>query len=129
MTDEQQKKLFAKNLNRYISLNSKQQIDVAKDLDINPTTLNMWCKGNSMPGTGKIRALADYFGIGITDLTEEPKVSTSLDDEYSNVSMKIGLNDIRFKKIIIEYSKMPNKKRELLCDFLEGFVFNSEGRD
>lgn len=129
MTDEQQKKLFAKNLNRYISLNSKQQIDVAKDLDINPTTLNMWCKGNSMPGTGKIRALADYFGIGISDLTEEPKVSTSLDDEYSNVSMKIGLNDIRFKKIIIEYSKMPNKKRELLCDFLEGFVFNSEGRD
>lgn len=129
LTDEQQKKLFAKNLNRYISLNSKQQIDVAKDLDINPTTLNMWCKGNSMPGTGKIRALADYFGIGITDLTEEPKVSTSLDDEYSNVSMKIGLNDIRFKKIIIEYSKMPNKKRELLCDFLEGFVFNSEGRD
>lgn len=129
LTDEQQKKLFAKNLNRYISLNSKQQIDVAKDLDINPTTLNMWCKGNSMPGTGKIRALADYFGIGITDLTEEPKVPTSLDDEYSNVSMKIGLNDIRFKRIIIEYSKMPSKKKELLCDFLEGFVFNSEGRD
>ena len=31
MTDEEQKRIFANNLNRYISLNQKQQIDVAKD--------------------------------------------------------------------------------------------------
>ena len=59
MTDEQQKRLFAKNLNRYIALNGKQQIEVAKDLGVNPTTLNMLCKGDSMPGPGKIRALAE----------------------------------------------------------------------
>ena len=46
MTDEEQKRIFANNLNRYISLNQKQQIDVANDLGINPTTFNMWCKGN-----------------------------------------------------------------------------------
>ena len=44
MTDEEQKRIFANNLNRYISLNQKQQFDVAKDLGINPTTFNMWCK-------------------------------------------------------------------------------------
>ena len=41
MTDEQQKKVFAENLNYYMELNHKQQIDVAKDLGINATTLNM----------------------------------------------------------------------------------------
>ena len=70
MTDEEQKRIFANNLNRYISLNQKQQIDVAKDLGINPTTFNMWCKGNSMPNVGKIQRLADYFGIGKSDLTD-----------------------------------------------------------
>lgn len=53
MTDDEQKFIFAKNLNRYMDLNQKQQIEVAKDLGINATTLNMWCKGNSMPNVGK----------------------------------------------------------------------------
>ena len=44
MTYEEQRRIFANNLNRYISLNQKQQIDVAKDLVIKPTTFNMWCK-------------------------------------------------------------------------------------
>lgn len=121
MTDEEQKRIFSKNLNKYIALNQKLQIDVAKDLDISPTTLNMWCKGNSMPGTGKIRKLADYFRIGMSDLTDE-KEDTDTDVEYSDIVMNIGLSDKRFKKIIIEYSKLPADKKEVLCDFFEKFI-------
>ena len=122
MTDEVQTRVFAKNLNKYIALNNKQQIDVAKDLDISPTTLNMWCKGNSMPSTGKIRKLADYFRIGMSDLTDE-KQKENIDVEYSDITMEIGISDDRFKKIIIEYSKMPADKKDLLCDFFEKFIF------
>ena len=122
MTDEEQKRVFAKNLNKYIALNNKQQIDVAKDLDISPTTLNMWCKGNSMPSTGKIRKLSDYFRIGMSDLTDE-KHKENIDVEYSDITMEIGISDDRFKKIIIEYSKMPADKKDLLCDFFEKFIF------
>lgn len=122
MTDKEQKRIFAKNLNKYIALNQKQQIEVAKDLDISPTTLNMWCKGNSMPSTGKIRRLADYFKIGMSDLTDE-KENTDTDVEYVDIAMKIGVSDEKFKKIIIEYSKLPADKKELLCDFFEKFIF------
>ena len=122
MTDKEQKRIFAKNLNKYIALNQKQQIEVAKDLDISPTTLNMWCKGNSMPSTGKIRRLADYFKIGMSDLTDE-KENTDTDVEYVDIAMKIGVSDEKFKKIIIEYSKLPVDKKELLCDFFEKFIF------
>lgn len=121
MTDSEQKKIFANNLNKYIHLNQKQQIDVAKDLDINPTTLNMWCKGKAMPSTGKIRKLADYFNIGMTDLTDQ-KEEMDFDEEYSDVVMNIGINDERFKKIILEYSKMPIDSQKLLCDFFEKFI-------
>lgn len=122
MTDEEQKRIFAKNLNKYMLLNKKQQIDVAKDLEINPTTLNMWCKGNSMPNVGKIQKLADYFRIGKSDLTDE-KENQDIDSEYSEIVMKIGLADARFKKVIVEYSKLSADKKDLLCEFFEKFIF------
>lgn len=121
MTDSEQKQIFARNLNKYIQLNQKQQIDVAKDLDINPTTLNMWCNGNSMPGTGKIRKLADYFRIGMTDLTDE-KEAVDTDMKFADTVMKIALNDSRFAKIIIAYSKLSTDKKDLICDFVEKFI-------
>lgn len=122
MTNEEQKRIFARNLSKYISLNGKQQKDVAKDLGINPTTLNMWCNGNALPSTGKIRKLADYFRIGMTDLTDE-KAEVSIEDEYTDVTMKIALTDKRFRDIIVKYSKLPADKKEVICDFFEKIVF------
>ena len=122
MTDEEQKKIFSNNLNKYISLSGKQQKEVAEAVGTNPSTFNMWCKGNSMPGTGKIRALADYFRIGMSDLTDL-KEEKEIDAEYSDVSMKIGLTDPRFMKIILEYDKLSPDKKDLLCDF--GSIYGS----
>ena len=122
MTDEEQKKIFSNNLNKYISLSGKQQKEVAEAVGTNPSTFNMWCKGNSMPGTGKIRALADYFRIGMSDLTDLQE-EKEIDAEYSDVSMKIGLTDPRFMKIILEYDKLSPDKKDLLCDFFEKFIF------
>ncbi len=121
MTDGEQKKIFAKNLNKYISLNQKQQKEVADDLGINPTTLNMWCKGNSMPKVSIIQKLADYFRIGKSDLTDE-KENSDADMEFMDKVMKIALNDKRFAEIVIGYSKLPTEKKDLICDFFEKFI-------
>lgn len=121
MTDDEQKKIFSRNLNKYISLNQKQQKDVARDLGINTTTLNMWCNGNSMPNVGKIQKLADYFRIGKSDLTDE-KENSDVEMEYTDVLMKIAMNDRRFAKIIVMYSNLPTDKKDLICDFFEKFI-------
>lgn len=121
MTDDEQKKIFAKNLNRYILLNQKQQKEVADDLGINPTTLNMWCKGNSIPKVSTIQKLSDYFRIGKSDLTDEKEYSDS-DMEFTDVVMKIALADKRFAKIVIWYSKLPISAKDLICDFFEKFI-------
>lgn len=89
MTDEQQKKIFSKNLNYYISVNGKQQNEVAKDLGINASTLNMWCNGNSFPGIGKIQKLADYFKIGKSDLLDEKLDSDPIVDARVLADMEI----------------------------------------
>ena len=49
LSEEEQRKIFAKNLNHYIYLNGKQQKEVAKDLGFSPTTFNTWCMGKIMP--------------------------------------------------------------------------------
>lgn len=71
MTDEEQKRIFSKNLNFYIAQSGKQQKEVANDLGITPTTFNTWCVGKIMPRMGKVQAIADYFGIGKTDLIDD----------------------------------------------------------
>lgn len=121
MTDDEQKKIFAKNLNRYISMNQKQQKEVADDLGINPTTLNMWCKGNSIPRVSMIQKLADYFRIGKSDLVDE-KEDSDTDMEFMDRVIKIALNDKRFAEIVIGYSKLPTDKKDLICDFFEKFI-------
>lgn len=71
MTDEEQKRIFAKNLTYYISLSGKQQKEVAKDLGYSPTTFNTWCVGKIIPSAGKIQHIADYFKIGKSDLLDD----------------------------------------------------------
>ncbi len=70
MTEEEQKRIFSKNLNYYISLSGKQQKEVAQELGFRVTTFNTWCKGKIIPGMGKVQKLADYFKIGKSDLLD-----------------------------------------------------------
>lgn len=71
MKDEQQKKVFSRNLRHYIAQSGKQQKEVADELGFNQKTFNGWCNALSMPTMGKVQAIADYFGIGKTDLIDE----------------------------------------------------------
>lgn len=121
MTDDEQKRVFANNLNRYISLNQKQQKEVAEAIGENPTTLNMWCSGKSFPKMSKVQKLADYFRIGKTDLTDE-KNDSGAEEEFMDKIMKIALTDRRFAKIIVGYSNLPTDKKDLICDFFEKFI-------
>lgn len=121
MTDEEQKRIFARNLNKYMSLNQKQQIDVARDLNISPTRLNMWCNGKSMPKVSVIQKLADYFRIGKSDLTDDKEIDDA-DMKFADSIMKIALKDKRFGKIIISYSNLPTDKKDLICAFFEKFI-------
>ena len=71
MADEEQKRIFSKNLNKYLSLSNKTQKEVADAIGVSPQTFNTWCQGIALPRMGKVQLLADYFGIGKTDLIDE----------------------------------------------------------
>lgn len=122
MSDELQKKIFSKNLNKYISRSGKKQNEIAADIKVIPQTLNSWCTGQAMPRIGKIQLLADYFGINKSDLLEEKEDIDEegyyLDDDardmaqfmYENpdykvlfdASRKVKKEDIEFVKEMID---------------------------
>lgn len=71
MSDEQQKIIFSKNLNRYLSEYGKSQKEVAAAIGVIPSTFNTWCQGIALPRMGKVQALADYFHINKSDLIDD----------------------------------------------------------
>lgn len=92
MTEEEQKRIFSKNLNYFINQSGKQQKEIASDLGYSPTTFNTWCVGKIIPNTGKIQKIADYFNIGKSDLLDD---KSNIKDTKDNILEKLDLNAMR----------------------------------
>lgn len=71
MPDDEQRRIFAKNLLKYLEKKNKTQKEVADAIQVSPQTFNTWCQGIAIPRMGKIQLLADYFGIGKSDLLDD----------------------------------------------------------
>lgn len=113
MNELEQKRIFANNLKHYININGMQQNEFAKAIGENATTVNNWCKGISMPGLGKIQKVADYFGIGKSDLTDDRMV-----DADARTDAKF-LNDIETMDMIRKYYSLSLADRELIKTLIE----------
>lgn len=83
MTDEEQRIIFSKNLNKYLNLSNKTQKEVADSIGVLTSTFNTWCQGVALPRMGKVQKLADYFDIEKSDLID--------DKPFSNITTKKGI--------------------------------------
>lgn len=68
---EEQKEIFAENLNRLVNSRNLSQREIATRLNVSPQTFNTWIQGKAIPRMGKIQLLADYFKIEKSDLIEK----------------------------------------------------------
>ena len=84
MGEYEQKRIFSKNLKRYMDMLGKPQSEVAKAIGVSPQTFNTWYKGIALPRMGKVQALADYFHCYKSDLIEDKPASGNASD--SNIS-------------------------------------------
>lgn len=74
------KRIFARNFNYYLTINNKSQSDIVQDLGITASTVSDWSKGKKYPRVDKMQMIADYFGILKSDLTEEHEETKLTDD-------------------------------------------------
>lgn len=94
---EDNKKVFSKNLLKFISLTGINQAELADHLNIPRSTMSNWIKGNTYPRIDKIQAIANYFGIMKSDLTEDKNVEYRIDvesQEFLKGEMRVPLVNV-----------------------------------
>jgi transcriptional regulator with XRE-family HTH domain len=108
MNDLEQKEVFSRNLNRYLSLNNITQREVANSIGVSTQTFNTWCKGKALPRMGKVQRIADYFGISKSDLIDD-------NNDSSDCANVINVSD-NCEKILLSKSRLLNDegKRKLI---------------
>lgn len=126
MSEQEFNILFAKNLNHYLQLNAKTQLDLANHLGVSTSAVSAWCRGAKIPRMDKVDAMCKYFGIRRSDLMEDKNSKSSsyyLNDEtrelaeflYTNpeykvlfdATRKVKKDDIQFVKEMID--RMSNR--------------------
>lgn len=63
--------VFARNLQKYLEINELQQKEVAEAIGVSAGSFSEYVKGTVFPRIDKLHALAEYFGVRISDLLEE----------------------------------------------------------
>ena len=107
MTDEEQKRIFSKNLRYYLNLNNMQQKELAQILGIRPSTITNWLKQTAMPQVSTIQKIAYYFRIGKSDLVDEKL------DSDSNLDARI-ISDIRTVNMVKMFYSLSVADREAI---------------
>ena len=118
MSEQEQKRIFSRNLTKLLNENDKTQREVADAIHVSYQTFNTWVKGIAIPRMGKIQALADYFHIRKSDLLDENKQ----DDEMSMLTKY--LQDPAIKQLVLYAGGlMPKDDRD---KFIAAFINASE---
>lgn len=115
MTDNEQKKIFAENINRILYERGKTQKEVADAIGVLPSTFNTWAKGVALPRIGKVQLLADYLGVTKNDLIDE---RTASDIEQGLIDDYICDSKIR-ELVLFAGGMMPKEARD---KFIEAFI-------
>ncbi len=79
MSEEDLKKVFARNLSSLLSLSDKQPADLVRDLKFPYSTVSGWLSGEKFPRPAKLQILAEYFHVNVSDLT---KTEDSIPESY-----------------------------------------------
>lgn len=80
-------KLFADNLNRYLTKSDMTQAELAKLVNVSTASVSNWCKGIKMPRIDKIDKICDIFGCEHSDLMEEKRTALSPETTFTDNSI------------------------------------------
>lgn len=83
MNTEENKRIMAKNIQRYMNEKGVSRQDVCEALGIKYSTFRDWLKGFTYPRIGKVEAMANYFGCEKSDLIEDKSDKPTEDDGLS----------------------------------------------
>lgn len=135
-TKEEDAAVISFNLKRLLADKGVTQVDLAKAIGENPTTVNMWIKGRTIPRFPKFAKIADYFGVKVSDITEKTLEDGPIEyvitdddkcfileyrkaDAYTQEMVRRILAFSQIDKEIMEQITTPEARRERLQQLME----------
>lgn len=94
MERDENKKIMADNIQRYMDQRGITRQQLCDALDIKYTTLRDWLKGLTYPRIGKVEAMANYFGCEKSDLIEQKADNSVRDVQITERELRI-IQDVR----------------------------------
>lgn len=82
------------NIKKYRKQNGLTQVQLAKLLDVVPTTISAWESGRNKPLMDKVTIMSSIFGVSTSDIVGD----TFTDDNINHVFHQ--LDDLRKQKVI-----------------------------
>lgn len=76
MTEQEQKRIFSKNLRALLDNTGATQTDLAKAMKVSQQVVNTWCQGIALPRMWMIQSLASHFDVPYSALIDENQAST-----------------------------------------------------
>lgn len=105
------KEIMAQNLKYYIEMSGKDRRALAETWGFPYSTVTDWVNGNKYPRIDKIEAMADYFGIQISDLIEDKKKPDENDGLTAN------------QKALMDFVKsVPEHKAAMILKVIQSIV-------
>ena len=80
MNDDYYLQIIAENLNHYMRLYNIRQVELARRVGVNKSTVHQWVYGKKAPRMDKVDMLCQIFGITRRQLLERRE--DSIEDEY-----------------------------------------------
>lgn len=109
------REIFRKNLNHYLSVSGKLQKDLAEYVGAKTTTVSGWTRGVSYPRADAMEKIAAFFGIPTSRLVGE--VDPSHPPEQHLVTPIVSTTEARI--ISGGVDRMPPEKREQALKILQ----------
>jgi transcriptional regulator with XRE-family HTH domain len=111
MQTEENKKIMARNIKRYMEQKGVTKQQICEDLGFKYTTFVDWLKANTYPRIGKIEAMADYFGILKSDLIERKMTEEKEkdNDTLANIIVRMRTDEKYFSVVESLYDMDSSK--------------------
>lgn len=80
--NEDDRLIFGRNLSHYMNRDHVNGVTLAKYMKVSSATISDWMHGKKMPRVDKLKSLANYFRINMSDLTDEADEKFQQDTYY-----------------------------------------------
>lgn len=117
MSEKELNLIIAKNISKYLEIQSKTQTDLAEYIGVSQATVSNWCKGIKMPRMSKIDMICKFFSIEHSELMNSSPAPAPHSLQYqtkaeeSLVLSYRELNDINKKKSVAYTKNLLSTQR------------------